>query len=111
MERQIDSGDPLDRIETSLKCRVKNWFHPAIQCLCERAEHLTAVEGERLGFVRLTAICRLRETYRSSGSYSGGGSNYCSYCGNYHCQRGQYSNNQNILSAIQTTPDLAFPEI
>lgn len=110
MEKQIDSVDPFDRMETSLKCRVQNWFHPAIQCLCQRAEHLTAAEGERLGFVRLTAIYRLRETYRLSGNNSGG-SSYCSYCGGYHCQRGLYNNNQDILSAIQTTPELAFPEM
>ncbi|KAG8944121.1 hypothetical protein FRC04_002159 [Tulasnella sp. 424] len=110
MERQITAIDPLDRIEASLKCRVQDWFHPAIQSLCERAEYLTAAEGERLGLVRLTAICRLRETYPPNRGPSPA-SSYCSYCGGFHCQRSQYNSNQNILSVIQATPDLAFPEV
>ncbi|KAG8893982.1 hypothetical protein FRC01_013237 [Tulasnella sp. 417] len=65
MDNIIDTADPLDQIDASLKCRVEKWLHPAYEALCTREGGLTEDEAERLGFRRATAIWRIRETLRS----------------------------------------------
>ncbi|KAG8988606.1 hypothetical protein FRB94_000568 [Tulasnella sp. JGI-2019a] len=64
IEDQCDDQGPLDRFELALKCRVSQWLRPVYHALCSRNEHITAEEGRRLGYERLTAICRIREVLR-----------------------------------------------
>ncbi|KAG9002093.1 hypothetical protein FRB93_011866 [Tulasnella sp. JGI-2019a] len=64
IEDQCDDQGPLDRFELALKCRVSQWLRPVYHALCSRNEHITAEEGRRLGYKRLTAICRIREVLR-----------------------------------------------
>ncbi|KAG8857222.1 hypothetical protein FRB96_005897 [Tulasnella sp. 330] len=64
---ELHSGEQeaLDRFELAMKCHVPQWLHPAYATLCTRSKHITANEGKRLGYERLTAICRIREILRS----------------------------------------------
>ncbi|KIO33641.1 hypothetical protein M407DRAFT_17604 [Tulasnella calospora MUT 4182] len=62
MDKAIWTADPLDRIDTSLKCRVEKWLYPAYEALCQRAESLKDEEVERLGLRRSAAIWRVRES-------------------------------------------------
>ncbi|KAG8949671.1 hypothetical protein FRC04_008417 [Tulasnella sp. 424] len=66
MDKIISTVDAMDRIDTSLKCRVEKWLHPAYEELCKRATGLSDVEAERLGLRRSTAIWRIREALRST---------------------------------------------
>lgn len=61
MDKTISSACPLDRIDASLKCRVKEWLHPAYEDLCKRTTTLSDLEAERLGLRRSAAIWRIRE--------------------------------------------------
>lgn len=56
----------MDRIDTSLKCRVEKWLHPAYEVLCKRPTGLSEAEAERLGVRRATAVWRIREATRST---------------------------------------------
>ncbi|KAG8865840.1 hypothetical protein FRB97_004344, partial [Tulasnella sp. 331] len=64
---ELHSGEQeaLDRFELAMKCHVPQWLHPAYATPCTRTKHITADEGKRLGYERLTAICRIREILRS----------------------------------------------
>ncbi|KAG8949670.1 hypothetical protein FRC04_008416 [Tulasnella sp. 424] len=62
MDKTIETADPFDRIDASLKCRVEKWLHPAYQAICQRAEGLKDEEAERLGLRRSAAIWRIRES-------------------------------------------------
>ncbi|KIO33644.1 hypothetical protein M407DRAFT_186710 [Tulasnella calospora MUT 4182] len=64
VDKTISEADPIDRIEASLKCRVKKWLHPAYVVLCKREIGLSDAEAERLGFRRSMAIWRVRESLR-----------------------------------------------
>ncbi|KAG8946615.1 hypothetical protein FRC04_011509 [Tulasnella sp. 424] len=102
MSKGVDSIDPVDRIEASLKCRVEEWFHPAIRALCERVTPLTASEGERLGFTLFAAICELRETYPPLPTDSC----CCRKCGSYHRPHIRLSD---LPSSIHSSSVLKFP--
>ncbi|KAG8912070.1 hypothetical protein FRC00_005330 [Tulasnella sp. 408] len=56
--------DPFTRIDIADVLGLDQWIAPALAQLCRREAALTAAEGERLGFKRLTEVCRLREYYR-----------------------------------------------
>ncbi|KAG8883139.1 hypothetical protein FRB98_003284 [Tulasnella sp. 332] len=71
IERQYPNQDTLDRFELAIKCRVPKWLHPVYNTLCTREERITADEGRRLGFERLTAICEIREIYHLAQVNSG----------------------------------------
>ncbi|KAG8923894.1 hypothetical protein FRC00_005725 [Tulasnella sp. 408] len=53
--------DPFTRIDIADVLGLDRWIAPALAQLCRRETALTAAEGERLGFKRLTEVCRLRE--------------------------------------------------
>ncbi|KAG8990429.1 hypothetical protein FRB94_013366 [Tulasnella sp. JGI-2019a] len=72
---------PLDRFELALKCRVPQWLQPVYHTLCARNEHITAEEGRRLGYERLTAICRIREILRGK-SKTDSTDDQCKRCDN-----------------------------
>ncbi|KAG9002095.1 hypothetical protein FRB93_011868 [Tulasnella sp. JGI-2019a] len=61
IEVQCEHQGPLDLFELALKCRVSQWLRHVYHTLCVRGEYITAEEGRRLGYERLTAICRIRE--------------------------------------------------
>ncbi|KAG9041479.1 hypothetical protein FS837_012202 [Tulasnella sp. UAMH 9824] len=61
MDKMISNTDAFERIDTSLKCRVEKWLHPAYEALCTRSETLSDSEAERLGLRRAAAIWRIRE--------------------------------------------------
>lgn len=81
--KQISSGFvdqfPLESIELAAECNVANWLRPAYEVLCERTQPISAEEGKRLGYTRLIAICRIRETTRNSGPQD---CNRCPRCRN-----------------------------
>ncbi|KAG9031805.1 hypothetical protein FRB95_002297 [Tulasnella sp. JGI-2019a] len=64
IEVQCEDQGILERFEIALKCQVPQWLRNVYHTLCARNEHITAEEGRRLGYERLTAICRIREILR-----------------------------------------------
>ncbi|KAG8857219.1 hypothetical protein FRB96_005894 [Tulasnella sp. 330] len=64
IEHHSTDQGALDRFELAMKCHVPQWLHPAYVTLCTRSQHITTDEGRRLGYERLTAICRIREIFR-----------------------------------------------
>ncbi|KAG8874588.1 hypothetical protein FRB98_008347, partial [Tulasnella sp. 332] len=64
IEHHSTDQEAVDRFELAMKCHVPQWLHPAYNTLCTRGQHITADEGRRLGYERLTAICRIREIFR-----------------------------------------------
>ncbi|KAG8887039.1 hypothetical protein FRB98_000664 [Tulasnella sp. 332] len=83
IESQYADQSPLDRIALACKCQVGQWLHPAYLALCNRAEPLTVEEGEKLGYPRLMAICRLRESrYTGSSTFGRQRCGSCIYCYN-----------------------------
>jgi len=58
--------DPIDYIEFALKCRVDHWLEPAYNALCIRDMPISAAEGERLGYRKLIAVCRIRELFHAA---------------------------------------------
>ncbi|KAG8987140.1 hypothetical protein FRB94_002175 [Tulasnella sp. JGI-2019a] len=64
IEHQCKDQGTMDRFELAVKCQVPQWLCPVYHSLCTRNEYITADEGRRLGYERLTAICRIREILR-----------------------------------------------
>jgi len=100
----------FDRVDLAMKCQVGQWLHPAYQALCERTESLSAEEGERLGYRRLTAICRIRESQARTPARQV----KCGSCG--YCQSGydiSYCQNPTpvvlTLDQITGAEELAVP--
>lgn len=90
MDKTIETADAFDRIDTSLKCRVEKWLHPAYAALCKRTGSLTDEEVDRLGVRRSTAIWRIRESLmlakiqlNPACPSCGSGSGRCRSCGLY----------------------------
>ncbi|KAG8857251.1 hypothetical protein FRB96_005926 [Tulasnella sp. 330] len=52
---------PFDRIDLAMRCQVAQWLFPSYESICTRWEPLTTEEMMRLGFMKLTAISRIRE--------------------------------------------------
>ncbi|KAG9029757.1 hypothetical protein FRB95_004909 [Tulasnella sp. JGI-2019a] len=102
----------LDRYELAMKCRVSQWLHPAYNTFCTREEAITADEGSRLGYARLTAICKIRELFRSSQASKV----CCDHCKSIDLlpptSPPSPSPTPNALTWILEAPDLqaAFPE-
>ncbi|KAG9000304.1 hypothetical protein FRB94_005566 [Tulasnella sp. JGI-2019a] len=65
IEEHYEDQHALDRFELAMKCRVSQWLHPTYNTFYTRDGHITADEGRRLGYERLTAICKIREIFRT----------------------------------------------
>jgi len=76
MDGLVPSLDPFEVINICDKCGVDKWLQNTFKRLCERDEMLNAEEGAKLGYRRLTAICRVREQ-RKEHSYK---CDRCSVC-------------------------------
>ncbi|KAG8959708.1 hypothetical protein FRC00_001322 [Tulasnella sp. 408] len=98
MDKTISTADPLNRADTSLKCNVEKWLHPAYQALVQRGESLKDEEVERLGLRRSAAIWRVRESLEFEKAPAGqkcpscnyvGGQRYCENCSYYWTPQNQ----------------------
>ncbi|KAG8870565.1 hypothetical protein FRB97_009647 [Tulasnella sp. 331] len=90
IESNFEDQEALDRFELAMKCHVPQWLHPAYDTLCTRSEHITADEGRRLGYERLTAICKIREIFRSESrkAVADGRCGECKACRGIECYGG-----------------------
>ncbi|KAG8994309.1 hypothetical protein FRB94_009965 [Tulasnella sp. JGI-2019a] len=98
---------PLDRIELAMRCQVGEWLHPAYKTLCDRPEPITEQEGERLGYRRLIAICRIREG-RYTSAYETIECGVCYYCRNgFNSERCENPVKEASLVLIEKAEELA----
>ncbi|KAG8999734.1 hypothetical protein FRB94_014088 [Tulasnella sp. JGI-2019a] len=76
---------PVYRIALADRCGVQQWFSPAYETICTRADAPTMNEGvERLGFGRIIALFTIREAcYKipSAPVVSAGQPAWCNRCG------------------------------
>ncbi|KAG8984213.1 hypothetical protein FRB90_005475 [Tulasnella sp. 427] len=101
MAKTITRARPIDRVDTSLKCHVEKWLHPAYEALCLQAGGLKDDDVERLGLKRSAAIWRIRESLEFESALSGcptancsSKTLYCEECGRAH----------DLSRAVDSTP-------
>ncbi|KAG9028342.1 hypothetical protein FRB95_006569 [Tulasnella sp. JGI-2019a] len=92
---------PVDRIALADLCGVQQWFNPAYETICTRADAPTMNEGvQRLGFDRIIALFTIREACRKIPPAPVVSANQSAWCNSCRATRTFYSSSSTHVHCL-----------